>query len=78
MIHAFKELLDALDTPGGHIFASIFIGLMGVGLAIYGVMSGHEKLAEVSTILTGFFQIAAYAMRGTAKANGQGREPNGK
>lgn len=52
------------DTPGGHIWTCVLLGVMGVWMVIH----GHEMAAAP---LLGFFQVAAYAMRNTQKANGQ-------
>lgn len=67
----FREFVDVVDTPGGHIIVAIGIGFIGVVVAVLAALSGKDKLAEIATLLTGFFQVAAYAMRGQGKANEQ-------
>ena len=66
-----RELVDAVDTPGGHIIISIAIGTMGVAVAVVAHWYGHDMVAAAVAPMTGFFQVAAYAMRGTDKANAQ-------
>lgn len=66
MMHNFKEFLDAIDTPGGHIMIGVCLGLLGVVVA----MRGHTEVAKG---LLEFLLLVAYAMRGTTKANGQGK-----
>jgi len=60
VIARFREFLDALDTPGGHILVCIFMGLIGVWVCL----RGHEMAAAP---LLGFLGAATLAMRG----NGQ-------
>lgn len=77
-IHDFKELLDAVNTPGGHILIASTIGTTGVLTAVCLILKvwPDEKLAMLlmglTTGMTGFFSIAAYAMQGREKANGKG------
>ena len=66
-----RELVDAVDTPGGHIIISVAIGTMGVAIAVVAHWYGHDMVAAAVAPMTGFFQVAAYAMRGTDKANAQ-------
>lgn len=75
MIHAFKEILDALDCPGGHIILAIALGMVGVGVTGLAEHYHFAETAKAAATLTGFLQVAGYAMRGTAKANGQGAPP---
>ncbi len=76
-IHDIKEILDMMDTPGGHIAISISLGLIGttMGSILTYWAWPDEKLATIfaglTGAMTGFFQIAAYAMRGKERANGQ-------
>lgn len=76
-IHDFKELLDSINTPGGHIFISLFVGFSGVviGALLTWLAWPDVKLvaayAGFTGSMTGFFQIAAYAMQGRDKANGK-------
>lgn len=75
-IHAFKEILDSLDSTGGHIFICIVIGTIGVSLGLFVTwfVWPDKELATLFAGITGgmsgFFQIAAYAMQGRGKANG--------
>lgn len=63
-IHALKDLVDIVDTPGGHILVCMMVGLLGAIAAIFGYMEvGKEMMAFLATM--------AYAMRGTVKANGK-------
>lgn len=77
-IHDLKELLDMLNTPGGHIAISVALGLVGLFTGGWGVwyVWPDEKLAALilglTAHVTAFFSIAAYAMRGSEKANGKG------
>lgn len=63
-IHAIKDLVDIVDTPGGHIIICMIVGLLGAVAAIGGYM-------EVGKELMAFLATMAYAMRGTVKANGK-------
>lgn len=76
-IHDFKELLDAINTPGGHILIATGIGTIGVIVAALGILYvwPDEKLAimlvGLTAGMTSFLSIAAYAMQGRDKANGK-------
>ena len=80
-LHDFKTLLDAIDTPGGHIFIAACIGVAGVllGASLLWLSWPDEKLAMLLVGLTAgmssFLSIAAYAMRGRDKANGKKDDP---
>lgn len=63
-MRALKDFVDVIDTPGGHILICVLLGMVGVMV----MLKGHEMAAQA---LLAFFQVAAYAMRGTAKANEQ-------
>lgn len=65
----FKEFVDTVDTPGGHIIVAVGIGFVGVIVAVIGILTNHDKIAEVSAVMVGFFSVASYAMRGTDRAN---------
>lgn len=66
-----RELVDSVDTPGGHIIIAVAIGSVGVAIAVVAHWYGHDMVAEVVSPMIGFYSIAAYAMRGTDKANSQ-------
>jgi hypothetical protein len=70
VIHAIKDIFDAIDTPGGHIVTCLGIGCAGVGVAV----AGYTEIAKELLI---FLPIAAYAMRGREKANGKDKPKEG-
>ncbi len=76
-IHDFKELLDAINTPGGHIFLCIGIGSFGVAIGILSIwLVWPDKelattFAAMAGLMTNFFTVAVYAMQGKDKANGK-------
>jgi hypothetical protein len=65
VIHPIKEILDAIDTPGGHILILVGLGLAGVTCIFFGHPDAGKPLLEA-------LPIAFYAMRGQEKANGKG------
>lgn len=65
MMHSFKEFLDAIDTPGGHITVLVLLGLAGTLCIAHGWVDAGKPLLEA-------LPIAFYAMRGQGKANGKG------
>jgi hypothetical protein len=76
-IHDFKELLDAINTPGGHIFICIGLGSFGVTFGLFSIWYAwpDKELATIFGAMTGlmtnFFTVAVYAMQGKDKANGK-------
>lgn len=56
----FRDFLEAVDTPGGHICICIVLGMTGVIVAA----RGHEMAAAG---LLGFLTAAAALMRGKAQ-----------
>lgn len=70
LIHAIKELLDALNTDPGHMiltFALLIIGL---------VVIGHFKMAsEGHELFILAIGLLGRAMNSTGKANGQTKPP---
>ena len=78
-IHDLKEILDMVNTPGGHIVISIALGVVGTVLGGWATWLAwpDEKLAVIFAGMTGamtsFFSVAMYAMRGQDKANGAGK-----
>ena len=73
-MHLFKNFLDALDCPGGHILLAILLGITGVGVVFFAELYELPKTASAAGQLLTFFSIATYAMRGRDKANGKGEE----
>lgn len=63
-MHTWKDFLDSLDCPGGHIVILVLLGLVGVTLTACGLPDAGKPILEA-------LPIAFYAMRGTAKANGK-------
>lgn len=76
-MNEFRNFLDAIDTSGGHIFICLVAGSLGTLLGIVCTYLAWPDTAMVATFatvtggMTGFFQIAAYAMQGKGKANGK-------
>ena len=61
-MHYIKDFIDSLDCPGSHILVCVILGLIGATFSIYGHTDVGKSFLE-------FLPIAAYAMRGTDKAN---------
>lgn len=70
-MRVFKDFLDALDTPGGHILVAVILGIFGIGVTFVAEYYMFMETAKAAAMLTGFLSIAAYAMRGQEKANGK-------
>lgn len=80
-LYKFKSLIDVIDTPGGHIATCVMIGCFGILLA-FGAIAGWgwedkrvELILKITAPLEAFLPIAAYAMRGTERANGKPLPP---
>lgn len=75
-MHKFKEFLDALNTAGGHVFLCFAVGIPGVllGIVVTWLFWADKELAVTAAgfagAMSGFLQVAAYAMQGREKANG--------
>jgi len=72
-----KSFFDAIDCPGGHIVTCLVIGAVGIILTVGGMIwlgttpDIVDLILRITTPLAAFLPIAAYAMRGTEKANGK-------
>jgi hypothetical protein len=66
-VHIFKELLDAMQSDGGHLFLALFLVFTGLGLIGWGPASVAE---HAEALYTAMVAILTYSMRGTGKANG--------
>lgn len=64
MIHTIKDLLDMLNTDGGHIVLSLFLMAVGLFCMSRGVIEGKELF---------LFSVAflGRAMNSTGRANGK-------
>lgn len=58
MMTGLKDLLDSLDTPGGHIGVLILLVLLGVALSTFHIAKGED-------ILVGAFAALLAMLRGT-------------
>lgn len=67
----FKDFVDIVDTPGGHIITAIFLGVFGVGVTAFAEYFMWTATAKAAAMLTSFLTVASYAMRGQEKANGK-------
>ena len=65
MMHFIKELLDAINTDGGHIV--IAIGLLFVGLFVL----IRWQVSEGKDLFMFAIGVLALAMKSSGKANGQ-------
>lgn len=80
-IDKFKTIVDAIDSPGGHIVICILLGIFGAAVILGGVaITGTDEksvnlLLRVGEAFLVFLPIAAYAMRGMEKANGKTDPP---
>ncbi len=70
MMEPWKTFLDSMDTPGGHILLAISLGVFGIGVTMVAEHYQFVETAKAAATLTGFLQVAGYAMRGSQKANG--------
>lgn len=61
MITKFQELLNVLDTNGGHIFLMLVLMIIGVGSYILG------KVDLGKEITTGAFGALLYSLKAGAK-----------
>lgn len=70
IIHGTKELLDALNTDGGHMLLAVILLFMGILLiARWQVAEGKELFIFATGVL-------GMAMKSTGKANGQPKPPS--
>jgi hypothetical protein len=80
-LHDVKEVLDSIDTPGAHILLCLLVGIFGtlLGIWVTWMFWPDKQLAVVCAGLTGsmtgFLQVAMYAMRGREPANGKNDTP---
>lgn len=71
-MNGWKELLDSLDTPGGHIAVMVLLVLLGVSLVYFNIAKGED-------VLVGAFAALLAMLRGTvtnsSRTNGQSPQP---
>jgi hypothetical protein len=59
----WRNFLDSLDTPGGHIFMLVLLMSVGAGIVLLRIDYGKE-------ILAGSFGALLYSMRGQVSNGG--------
>lgn len=64
-MHSLKDILDAINTDGGHIVLAI--GLLFVGLFCI----GHWQMPEGKELFIFALGVLGMAMKSTGKANGK-------
>lgn len=76
VIHPIKELVDIVNSVGGHIILATCLGLLGVAAEItmtIWLWPNKDLILAVTAIIvpmTQFLAIASYAMSGRGSANG--------
>ena len=68
-MNSWKNFLDSLDTPGGHIF--ILLGLVGASLAALA-----QEVAAAEPLAAAAGAALMFALRGQRRNNGNTYESN--
>lgn len=69
MLHSLKEILDALNTDGGHIALALFLLFAGIFLIV------RWQVAEGKELFIFAMGVLGMAMKSTGKANGKSDKP---
>lgn len=64
-IHSLKDLIDVINTDGGHIFLALFLLFAGLVCLV------HWHLAEGKELFVFALGVLGMAMKSTGRANGQ-------